>query len=74
MTLTCVRPAVVPAGVVARSCVLLTYVVEAILPPTQTRELLLKFVPVTVTCVPPVRGPEVGEIELKVGAVELVLV
>ena len=45
-------------------------VVEALLPPTHTVEPLLKFWPVTVTCVPPASGPEVGLMLLNVGLVE----
>jgi hypothetical protein len=60
--------------VVALSWVLLTYVVEAILPPTHTREPVVKFRPLTVTRVPPASGPEVGEIESKSGDVLLVVV
>ena len=71
VTLTWVEPAAVPAGVVARSCVVLTYVVEALRPPTQTCEPLLKFWPVIVTCVPPATGPDVGLMLLHVGAVDV---
>ena len=36
--------------------------------PKVTAEAPLKFVPVIVTVVPPAPGPEVGEIEVTVGA------
>jgi hypothetical protein len=43
-------------------------VMVAAVPPKLTAVALLKFVPVMVTDVPPPVGPEVGEIDVTVGA------
>jgi hypothetical protein len=57
------------AGVVAVIVVLLTTLtLVAALPPKLTVALAAKFVPVIVTAVPPVAGPEVGDTLLMVGA------
>ena len=59
----------VPAGAVAVIWVaLLTVKPVALVAPKRTAVAPLKFVPVMVTVVPPVAGPDVGEMLLTVGA------
>ena len=58
----------VPAGAVAVIWVALLIVKPAAVAPKVTTVAPEKPVPVMVTVVPPVAGPEVGEIEVTVGA------
>ena len=59
----------VPAGEVAViEVALFTVKVVALFPPNFTAVAPLRFVPVMVTLVPPVVGPDVGLIEVTVGA------
>jgi hypothetical protein len=59
----------VPAGDVAVICVAeLTVKLVAAAAPKVTPVATVKPVPVIVTVVPPVAGPDVGEIEVTVGA------
>ena len=68
MTVTLTAPAAC-AGVVAVMLVLLTtFTLVAALPPTLTAAPAAKFVPVIVTAVPPVVGPDTGATLLTVGA------
>ena len=58
-----------PAGEVAEMLLeLLTVKVVAAVPPKSTAVVPVKFVPVTVTEVPPARGPADGLTEVTVGA------
>ena len=67
VTLTSTTP--VPAGEVAVIEVAeLTVKLAAAVPPNATALAPVKFVPVIVTDVPPATGPDVGEIEVTVGA------
>src|SRR5450830_673706 len=62
-----------PAGAVAVICVALLKVkLLAAVPPKVTAVTPAKFVPVMVTLVPPVAGPDVGEMLLTVGAARYV--
>jgi hypothetical protein len=63
------RAPAAPAGVTAVMRVLLTTTtLVAAAPPTVTVAPAAKFVPVSVTAVPPAVGPETGAIALSVGA------
>ena len=59
----------VPAGAVAVICVaLLNVKLLAAVPPKLTAVTPPKFVPLMVTLLPPVAGPDVGEMLVTVGA------
>jgi hypothetical protein len=58
----------VPAGEVAVIEVDAALIHAAAVDPNFTEVMFVKFVPVIVTAVPPPAGPELGEIEVTVGA------
>ncbi len=62
-------PAALADGVTTVNCVRLILVTTAPLPLNVTLEPATKYVPFTVTVVPPSSGPLVGVIELTVGSV-----
>ena len=61
------------AGDVAVICVAEFTTKEAAVPPNVTEEVLVKFVPVITTDVPPVVGPVLGETPVTVGGLATVL-
>ena len=67
VTSTLAVPAV-PAGVVAVIVVALTLPTEAAVPPMVTAVAPVKPVPVIVTVCPPANGPDVGLMDVTVGA------
>src|SRR5205823_9167429 len=71
VTTTLTGPAACAAVVAVIIVLLATFTFVAALPPRVTVAPAAKFVPVIVTAVPPVAGPDVGEIPLTVGAVEV---
>ncbi len=58
----------VPAGLVATICVAVSLVIVAVTLPNCTAVAPAKLVPLIVTAVPPVAGPEVGLIPVTLGA------
>jgi hypothetical protein len=68
LTTTLTAPAACAGAVAVIEVLLTTVTLLAAVPPKLTVAPATKFAPVTVTAVPPLLDPELGEIELTVGA------